>query len=118
MKEYTFVVDVPDIEEGEDAYNPYRPISSLLMNQVRHLHTVEQHLPAKDRTGININTLHTELDASNYIKEVTKKLHPAKKQPRKTAKKRSTPKKGIKSAKKKVAKRRTTTKSKTTKKRK
>ncbi len=76
MKEYVRVVLVPDIDEEEQAYNHDRPISALVMHQVRHLHAAEQLLPPKRRTGININSLHTELEASNYIQQVTKKLHP------------------------------------------
>ncbi len=76
MKEYVRVVPVPDIDEEEQAYNHDRPISALVMHQVRHLHAAEQLLPPKHRTRININSLHTELEASYYIQQVTKKLHP------------------------------------------
>jgi aminoglycoside phosphotransferase len=75
MKRYKFVVDIPTIAASEKAYNPNRPISSLLMHQLRHLHAAEYHvLPEKDRSGVNITTLHTELQASNYIRQVTEKL--------------------------------------------
>src|ERR1700730_4343059 len=76
MKEYARVVEVPAIEKDERAYNPDRPISSLLMHQMRHLHAAEQFLPEKDRTRINISKVHTELEASKYIQKVMKKLHP------------------------------------------
>jgi hypothetical protein len=89
MKKYAFVVDVPEVTEDEKAYNHDRPISALLLNQVRHLHVTEQQLPEKDRTGINISTIHTEFQASKYIQAVTKKLHPLKKKTKsKTAKRR------------------------------
>jgi hypothetical protein len=74
MKDYKFVVEIPAIEASEGAYNPKRPISSLLLHQLRHLHAVEQQMPEKDQTGINITTLHTEVEASDYIRKVTKKL--------------------------------------------
>ena len=74
MKDYKFVVEIPTIEASENAYNPNRPISSLLLHQLRHLHAAEQQLPARDQTGINITTLHTELEASDYIRKVTRKL--------------------------------------------
>lgn len=74
MKQYARTVNVPSITEEEQAYNPDRPISSLVMTQLRQLHTAEQHLEEKDRTGINISRLHTELEASKYIRKVTKKL--------------------------------------------
>src|SRR5258708_4108589 len=76
MKKYTLVVEVPAIDEDENAYNPDRPISGLLMHQLRVLSIAEQHLPEKSRTRINISRLHTELDASKYIQKVMKKLHP------------------------------------------
>ena len=76
MKRYTRVIDVPGIEPGENAYNHHRPISSLVMHQLRHLHAAEQSLPEKDRTRINITKIHTELEASKYIQKVTAKLHP------------------------------------------
>lgn len=76
MKEYARVIEVPAIEEDEKAYNHDRPISSLLMHQLRHLHAAERFLPEKDRSHINISKLHTELEASKYIQKVMKKLHP------------------------------------------
>jgi len=76
MKKYALVVEVPAIEEDENAYNHDRPISGLLMHQLRVLNIAEQHLPEKHRTRINISRLHSELDASKYIQKVMKKLHP------------------------------------------
>jgi hypothetical protein len=76
MREFARVVDVPNIEEDEKAYDHNRPISSLVLHQLRHLHAVEQTLPPEDRTNINITTLHTEIQASQYIEKVMSKLHP------------------------------------------
>ena len=76
MKKYARVIEVPTIEESEKAYDHHRPISSLLMHQLRHLHAAEQVLPEKDRTGVNISQLHTEFEASKYIQKIMKKLHP------------------------------------------
>jgi hypothetical protein len=81
MKKYGMVVDVPKIDEAERAYNHHRPISTLILHQLRHLHAAEQHLPERDRTGINISRLHTELEASEYIQKVTPKLRAAKPSP-------------------------------------
>jgi hypothetical protein len=80
MKKYAKVVDVPVIEQHEKAYNHHRPISSLLMHQLRHLQLAEQSLPEKDRSKVNVNQLHTELEASKYIQVVMRKLHPREKQ--------------------------------------
>jgi hypothetical protein len=82
MREFARVVEVPIIEENELAYNHDRPISSLVMHQLRHLHAVEQTLPPEERTNINITTLHTELEASRYIEKVMSKLHPKAKRRR------------------------------------
>jgi len=105
MKTYALVVEVPSIAESEGAYNPDRPISSLLLHQVRHLHSAEQHLPERDRTGINVSQLHTELDASTYIATVTALLRAkgAKKTETKRPRKKSAARKTkLKSATKKA----------------
>jgi hypothetical protein len=74
------IEDAPQIDIVEfnlkDAYNPDRPISGLIRTQLLHLHHAE-HLviPPKERTDININTLHTERQASEYIQKVTALLH-------------------------------------------
>jgi hypothetical protein len=74
-KEYALTVAMPEFDE-ESAYNHDRPISSLIRTQLLHLHTAENLvLPEKDRTGININHLLTERQASEYIQEVTALLH-------------------------------------------
>jgi hypothetical protein len=68
-------VDTIDFDE-EEAYNPDRPISSLIRTQLVHLHHAEHlGIPAQERTNININTLHTERQASEYIQRVTALLH-------------------------------------------
>jgi hypothetical protein len=79
-------VDIIEFDEKE-AYNHNRPISSLIRTQLLHLHHAE-HLviPPKQRTNININTLHTELQASEYIQQVTALLHKYCKKPRKKSK--------------------------------
>jgi hypothetical protein len=74
-KEYAFTIELPEFDE-KAAYNPERPISSLIRAQVLHLHFVENlHLPERHRTNININELHTESDASEYVQKVTDLLH-------------------------------------------
>jgi hypothetical protein len=69
------VVNMLNFDEQE-AYNHDRPISSLIRTQLLHLHTAENlWLPPEDRTNININHLHTEKQASEYIQKVTALLH-------------------------------------------
>src|SRR5579862_4690129 len=73
MAEFAKTVDVPEVEAG--AYNHDRPISSLIRTQLLHLHTAENlHLPPAMRTNTNINNLHTEREASEYIAKVTASL--------------------------------------------
>lgn len=68
-------VDLPKFDEAA-AYNHDRPISSLIRTQLLHLHTAENlQLPPEVRTNININNLHTEREASEYIARVTAALH-------------------------------------------
>lgn len=69
------VVKMLNFDETE-AYNHDRPISSLIRTQLLHLHTAENlWLPPEDRTNTNINDLHTEKQASEYIQKVTALLH-------------------------------------------
>jgi hypothetical protein len=69
------VVRLIAFDEAE-AYNPDRPISSLIRTQLLHLHLAENlALPAALRTNININRLLTERQASEYIHQVTTLLH-------------------------------------------
>jgi hypothetical protein len=69
------IVNMQSFDEKE-AYNHDRPISSLVRTQLLHLHTAENlWLPPEERTNININNLHTEKQASEYIQRVTALLH-------------------------------------------
>jgi len=69
------IVNMLSFDENE-AYDHDRPISSLIRTQLLHLHTAENlWLPPEKRTNININDLHTEKKASEYIQKVTALLH-------------------------------------------
>lgn len=62
--------------DEKEAYNHDRPISSLIRTQLLHLHQAEHIVvPKKERTNVNINQLHTERQASEYIQKVTALLH-------------------------------------------
>ena len=74
------IKDAPTVKilsfDETEAYNHDRPISSLIRTQLLHLHMAENLVvPEKARTNVNINDLHTELEASKYIKKVTALLH-------------------------------------------
>ena len=89
------VVDIIEFDI-KDSYNPDRPISSLIRTQLLHLHHAENLVvPQNQRTNVNINTLHTERQASEYIQRVTALLHTHGK---KTAKKSRLKKQSTKKA--------------------
>jgi hypothetical protein len=74
------IKDAPTVKilpfDEKEAYDHDRPISSLIRTQLLHLHMAENLVvPEKARTNININDLHTELEASEYIQKVTALLH-------------------------------------------
>src|SRR5215472_13980115 len=74
-QKYALTKEDPKFDD-QAAYNHDRPISSLIRAQLLHLHTAENLvLPRKARTGININHLLTERQASEYIQKVTSLLH-------------------------------------------
>src|SRR3569833_1403657 len=103
------LIDAPVVEvlafDEQEAYNPERCISSLVRTQLLHLHQAEYIVvPAKYRTNVNINSIHTEREASEHIARLPQLLHRfGKASGGKTkAKRRSTAKKKTaKSAKKK-----------------
>lgn len=61
----------------KSAYDPDRPVSSLLKSQMEHLHEAERKLPLRYRSEIYINAIKTEGEAARYIREITEKIHEA-----------------------------------------
>lgn len=95
-RQFAKTVNVLKFDENQ-AYDHDRPISSLIRTQLLHLHQAEYiRVPEKERTNININDLHTEREASEYIAKVTRLLH----KHGKTAGKKSKPARKKASAKK------------------
>ncbi|HEY6272401.1 MAG TPA: hypothetical protein VIX19_10455 [Terriglobales bacterium] len=66
------IIRVPKPAAG--AFHKHRPVSDLLRWQIRHMHEAEKLLPHDHRTGINIDAIKTEGEASSYIRKVTEKL--------------------------------------------
>jgi len=62
-----------------NAYNPDRPVGSLLKAQVDHLREAESRLPLRYRQEIEtyIKTVKTEGEAATYIRKVTEAIHEA-----------------------------------------
>jgi hypothetical protein len=61
----------------KSAYNPDRPVSSLLRSQIDHLREAESKLPLHYRSELYIKAIQTEGEAARYIREVTEAIHRA-----------------------------------------
>jgi hypothetical protein len=70
-----------------NAYDPDRPMGSLLKSQVEHLREAESKLPLRYRSEVYIKAVRTEGEAAQYIREVTEAIHEAHEeaQPRRRA---------------------------------
>jgi hypothetical protein len=73
MKKHKYVVQVP--KPHSSAYNPDRPISDLVRNQILHLSIAERHLDRKHWSRVDVHSIKTERQASEYIHHLTKKIH-------------------------------------------
>jgi hypothetical protein len=67
------------VPKPKNAYNPDRPMGSLLKAQVDHLREAESKLPLRYRHEIEtyIKAIKTEAEAANYIRKVTEAIHDA-----------------------------------------
>lgn len=67
------------VPRPKDAYNPDRPVGSLLKTQVEHLREAESKLPLRYRRRIDtyIKAIKTEGEAAAYIRTVTEAIHAA-----------------------------------------
>jgi hypothetical protein len=68
---------IPVHKAPKGAWNPNRPMSSLLHWQVEHFHEAEKRLPRQHHTDIYVNAVKTEGEAANYIRAVTEAIHNA-----------------------------------------
>jgi len=80
----------------ESAYDPGRPISSLLKMQIEQLHKAERRLPTRYRSEIYPNAIKTEGEAAEFVRSVTEGIHRAHadaaiRRAKKTKKARSSP---------------------------
>jgi hypothetical protein len=67
------LIHVP--KPAKNAYNPNRPVSSLLKSQIDHLKEAENKLPLSYRSEIYIKAIKTEGEAARYIRDVTEAIH-------------------------------------------
>jgi|GEM_PF-1092327 hypothetical protein len=61
----------------KSAYDPNRPMSSLLRSQVDHLQEAEAKLPLQYCSRLYAKAIRTEAEAARYIREVTEGIHRA-----------------------------------------
>jgi len=61
----------------KSAYDPNRPMSSLLQSQVDHLQEAESKLPLEYCSKIYSKAIRTEGEAAQYIRDVTEAIHRA-----------------------------------------
>jgi hypothetical protein len=103
MKKHKKVIVVEKTPSG--SYNPDRPISDLVRNQILHLSVAERSLEKRHQSPIDVHSIKTERQASEYIHHLTKKLHAraAESTPSKKAKAR--PKKSLRKSRKARGKR-------------
>lgn len=59
------------------AFDPDRPMGSLLKSQIDHLREAESKLPLRYRSEVYIKAVKTEGEAAQYIREVTEAIHEA-----------------------------------------
>ena len=57
--------------------DPKRPVSSLLLAQVKHLREAEKNLPSRYQSGIFSHAIQTESEAARYVQAVTEAIHTA-----------------------------------------
>jgi len=98
IKKRKYIVPVP--KPHPSAYNPDRKISDLVRNQVLHLSVAERHLHPKHQSPIDVYSIETERQASEYIHHLTKKFHERAKELKPTAKKKAVSKKSARKSRK------------------
>ena len=103
MKKHNYVVQVP--KPHPSAYNPDRPISDLVRNQILHLSVAERHLDKKHQSRMDVHSIKTERQASEYIHHLTRKLHDHTKPGKPRKKPKASPKKSARKSRKAKGKR-------------
>ena len=68
---------IPVPKPPKNAYDPDRPVGSLLKSQVDHMREAESNLPLRYRSEIEtyVKAVRTEGEAARYIQAVTKAIH-------------------------------------------
>jgi len=68
---------IPVPKPPKNAYDPDRPVGSLLKSQVDHMREAESKLPLRYRSQIEtyVKAVRTEGEAARYIQAVTRAIH-------------------------------------------
>lgn len=73
MPKHKYVVPVP--RPHTPRFEPDRPITDLVRNQLLHLSLAQRSLPKRHRAPVDVYFIKTEGEASEYIRHITAKLH-------------------------------------------
>jgi hypothetical protein len=65
------VIRVP---KPQGNFDPDRPVSSLLLTQIQHMHEAEKNLPPRYHSEHYIKAIRTEREAAEYIRDVTEAI--------------------------------------------
>jgi hypothetical protein len=76
-KEFSIMALIRVPKPPRSAYDPDRPVSSLLKSQIDHLREAESKLPLRYRSELYVKAVRTEGEAAEYIREVTEAIHEA-----------------------------------------
>lgn len=73
MAKHKYVVAVA--RPHKPRFEPDRPITNLVRNQLLHISLAQRGLPRHHRAPVDVYSIKTEGEASEYIRHVTAKLH-------------------------------------------
>jgi hypothetical protein len=76
MAKHSYVVKVP--RPHAKRFEPHRPITDLVRNQLLHLSLAQRHFPREHHHPTDVYSIKTEGEASEFIRHVTAKLHSMK----------------------------------------
>ena len=73
MSKHKYVVPVP--RPHKPRFEPDRPITDLVRNQLLHLSLAQRTLPKHHQAPTDVYSITTDREASEYIHHITGKLH-------------------------------------------
>jgi hypothetical protein len=76
MAKHSYIVKIP--RPHPKRFDPDRPITDLVRNQLLHLSLVQRHLDKKHHHPADVYAIKTDAQAAEFIRHVTSKLHSLK----------------------------------------